>query len=492
MNKFITASAALLYLTLVSFTVFETKIGEKNNYDEAYTALELNGGYLVSGAYNESGANHDWKSLIVFLDKNGDTVWTKKDLSVNGFVRKTNDGNLIFIGGNRAGLVYDSIRISKASEQGNIIWSQSFSFSNCRNSVTDIVETSDGFFVSGYFVSGTCNNPSNDAFVMKLDKSGNEEWVEFFGGQFDEQFHSVRVLPNGNVAAFGFTNSNTSNNLPDYLLAIYSSKGLLQQYETYGNNDRNFGYGMEVLQDGSMVLSGYSEKMEVICVGTDLKTLWKKTFNNSCGSTYFKVIKTNDGGLALTATENLNNECVSVFYKTDINGNVLWKKSFSGTIREFTETADGKFVMAGFADYLPNMYVVKFDSTTFQQTNTQPIVSDRFDNKPLNNLGDIDVDAFLQEMGITTKVDEEALNKKYPSVKLFPNPATEQINIEFYNPDTKPFRLEVYDLGGTLVMQQNNVNQSKIEIQRGWLSSGVYTYKLTGNANTHCGKFIFK
>lgn len=492
MNKFITASAAILYLSLVSFTVFETKIGSKDQYEEAFTALEVNNGYLVSGSYNESGVPSGWKSLLVFLDKNGDTLWTKKDLPVNGYARKTNDGNLVFIGGNRASLVYDSIRISKSDNLGNTLWSNSFSFSNCRNTVTDIVETHDGFLVSGFFVTGACNNPSHDAFVMKLDIRGNEEWVEFFGGQFDEQFHSIKLLPNGNIAAFGWTNSNTSNNLSDYLLAIYSSKGMLLQYETYGDDNRNFGYGLEVLEDGSMILNGYADKMEVLRVGNDLKPIWKKTFENSCGSTYFKVKKTKDGGLALTATETINNECVTVFYKTNIGGEVLWKKSFSGMIREFSETADGKFVMAGFADYLPNMYVVKFDSTSFEQSNTQPVISDRFNNKPINNLGDIDVNAFLQEMGIVTKVDEDALNKKYPGVKLFPNPATEHLTIEFYNPDAKKFILEVYDLGGTLVMNQNNVTQSKIEIQRGWLSSGVYTYKLTGNGNTHCGKFIFK
>jgi hypothetical protein len=489
MNKFLTATITLVYLGLVSFTVFETKIGERNAYEEAYSAIAFEDGYLVSGSYNTSGGAANWKSYLVFINHDGDTVWSKKDMQVNGFARKTNDGNIIFIGGNTAGLMYDSIKISKADILGNTLWSQSFSLSNCRSTVTDIAETNDGFVISGYYVSGACNNPSHDAFVMKLDATGNEVWREIYSGQFDEQFHSIKTLPNGNIAAFGWSSTATSNNLADYLLAIYSNKGILINERMYGDDQRNYGYGLEVLNDGSMILNGYGEKMEIMQVAPNLEPLWTKTFENSCGTTYFKVKKTNDGGLAITGTESINNECVSVFYKIKTNGDIVWKKSFGGLIREFTETTDGKFVMAGFADYLPNMYIVKFDSVHIQQSNT---VVNRFEDKPLELHEDIDVSAFLEDMGITTKVDEVALEQRFPSVKLFPNPATENLSIEFFNPDEKSFQLEVYDFGGSLVMQQKNITQSSIQIQKGWLSSGVYTYKLVGAGNTHCGKFIFK
>jgi hypothetical protein len=75
---------------------------------------------------------------------------------------------------------------------------------------------------------------------------------------------------------------------------------------------------------------------------------------------------------------------------------------------------------------------------------------------------------------------------------VFPNPSNEVLNIEFTNPDAKPYHLDVYDFGGSLVIQQKNITDSKIVIQKDWLSTGVYTYKLTAEGNTHCGKFIFK
>jgi hypothetical protein len=489
MNKILTATFALLYLSLVSFTVFETKVGEKDFYEEAYSTIAFEDGYLISGSYNESGGADNWNSYLVFVDENGDTLWSKKDLPVNGFARKTNDGNIIFIGGNKAGLVYDSIKISKTDILGNTLWSKSFRFSNCKNVVTDIAETNDGFVVSGYFSTNSCNHPSFDAFVMKLGHNGTELWKQVFTGQLDEQFHSIKKMPNGNIAAFGWSNSEASNNQADYLLAIYSDKGLLINHKLLGDDKRNYGYGLEVLNDNTFILNGYSDKMEVMHVDASLNINWSKTFQNAAGSTYYKVMKTSDGGLALTGTENSNGFPITVFYKTDMQGNILWKKNFSGIIREFTETAEGKFILAGFADYLPDMYIVKFDSTKIEQNN---IVIDKFNDKPLQVNNDIDVDALLQELGITTKIDEEKLSKKYPKINVFPNPSSEVLNIEFTNPDAKPYHLDVYDFGGSLVIQQKNITDSKIVIQKDWLSTGVYTYKLTGEGNTHCGKFIFK
>jgi hypothetical protein len=482
MKKFTLFITALIYLGLVSFTIFEKKIGSGSCYEEGYSVIPLETGYLISGNYNCQGGASNCKSFLVFLDESGDTVWSRRDLYVNGFAKKTSDNNLIFIGGNYAGLVYDSIRISKADQMGNLLWSKSFLFSQCKNSVTDIHETADGFIVTGFFSVTGCNNPSFESFVMKLDLSGNQVWTKIFTGTHNEQFHSVKEISKGIIVAFGWSNSFSVNNKADYLMVVFDEFGNIMDTKLFGDDNDNFGYGLEVLQDGSFILNGYSDVMEVMHVNNDFSLDWTKTYQQACGSSYFKVKKTSDNGLALVGTEEINGTCTSVFYKMKINGDVVWKKSMNGLVRDFTETSDGMFVLTGFADYLPNMYVVKFDSSRIR---ISPYATAFDEHK------DVDVDLLLRDLGISTQVDESSLEEKFPSVKIFPNPAIHSMTMKFSNPDRKPFRLEIFDSKGSMVYMQTDIRTSEIIFFRGTLSLGMYTYKLSGNGNIYCGKMMF-
>jgi hypothetical protein len=355
MKKLFTLCFGLAYLGLVSFTIFEKKIGSSACYEEGYSAIPVGTGFLISGNYNCQGGAANCKSFLVMLNESGDTVWSKKDLVVNGIVKKISGDNLIFIGGNYAGLVYDSIRISKADNMGNLIWTKSFIFGQNKNSVTDIIEVSDGFIVSGFFSMSTNTNPSYDAFLMKLDVNGNQIWTKTFTGTLSEQFHSVKEISKGRIVVAGWSNSFSTNNKADYLLAMYDADGNFIDAKQYGDDKDNYCYGLEVLNDGTYMLNGYADNMELMHVNADLTLASVGTFQPTCGSSYFIVKKTNDNGLALIGTENIDGKCSTVFYKLKLNGEVLWKKEFNGIVRNFNETNDGKFIMTGYADYLPNM-----------------------------------------------------------------------------------------------------------------------------------------
>lgn len=488
MSKFFTFGVGFIYLTLVSFTLFEKKIGEDSHYNEGYSAVPFDDGILISGSYNEFGPYQFWKSHVLFLSYSGDTIWQKMNSGLNGFAKPTLDGNVIFFGGNFAGMLYDSIRISMADKKGNLLWMKQFKLQGCSNTINDIIETKDGFIIVGNVAKGSCSQSNFDGFVMKIDKIGNEIWYQEYHGDFEDQFHQVKMLSNGNIVVAGWTNSLSSNHLADMLVVVYDSLGGFIKENTFGDDKNNYAYGLEIVNDGSIILNGYSDVMEVLKVSSDLKLIWKKELHASCGSIYYRVNATKDGGLGLLGTESLNGNCVSVFYKLSSNGDVIWKKSFDGIIRSFSETADSAFVMVGFADYLPDMYVVLFDSIRIVQTN---IKKPDFGGVNIQHRDDFEINDILEQLGIITRVDEKALEEKYSSVKVYPNPAHESITISFKNDAQLQYSLEIYDFTGKIVMQKNNITNTEIQIRKDWLSNGVYTYKLSGGETLHCGKFIF-
>jgi hypothetical protein len=107
---------------------------------------------------------------------------------------------------------------------------------------------------------------------------------------------------------------------------------------------------------------------------------------------------------------------------------------------------------------------------------------------------DADVNAILTAMGITTVVDEAALEAKYPSIKVtqvaFSNGM--DVQLSFANPTAQNYNLDIYDYEGNPVASFNNIIDSKQNVPATFFNRGSYTYKLTGEGNVYAGKFFYQ
>ena len=120
----------------------------------------------------------------------GDTRSTDKDVS-------TNNGGA-------------DLWLLKISTDGNLIWEKTFggtSFDVARS----ISKTQDnGFLISGYSRS-TDNNFTNqgqsDAWILKLDNSGNQLWQKFVGGSENDFLFDAIELSNQSIIAVGESSS---------------------------------------------------------------------------------------------------------------------------------------------------------------------------------------------------------------------------------------------------------------------------------------------
>jgi len=486
MKHIITISCALLYFLFCSHTLFEKTIGQQNCYDEGVSALEVgDGNFLVSGAYNCTGNSPDWKGYLVFLNEKGDTLWSKKDLQVNGKVRATHDGNFVFIGGNTAGFVYDTIQLFKSTLTGNIIWKKSIFYTECKNTVSDILPVPEGFILTGFYSSSSCSNPVYNSFILKLDHHGNKLWEYLIEGSNNDQLHTIKQMNNGSIAAFGWTDSKTKSNDVDYLLVKLNSKGNLIWTKTYGNESDNYGYGMDITETNGFVITGYTQNMEVLKLNNDGNKIWTKTYGPACGGRYYQAQVTSDGGYTFLGSEYSDNSCKSLLIKTDKDGKTLWKKTFNGKLREFNENSDSSFILTGYLSYLPNIYVIKFDSTKVKEQRIKEITTAPNDDR-------VKAQYLLDSLDIETTVNEQLLEEKYPSPKLYPNPAENYVEIQFNNPEKEPYTVEIFNINGSRVASQSNFNGDHLLLHRRNLIGGLYTYKLTGAGKIYCGKFLFK
>ena len=418
------------------------------------------------------------------LNANGDTIWTKRNLSFSGKVKATTDGKFIFIGGNNAGQAYDTIYVTKTDINGSIEWRKQVFYGVCHNTVTDVLVLADGSFIlTGYYADKSCSNPTYDAFILKLDANGNKVWEKIVAGAMNEQLYVLKELPDGCYAAFGWTNSITENNNADYMLIKFSPNGNELWRRYYGDAGDNYGYGMEVLPDGSFAMVGYTTELELIKANSDGIIQWKKTYGTAAGSTNFKVSYTSDAGLAILGSENNNGQMNAVFMKTDLDGAVLWKKNWAARLREFRENTDGSFVLTGYAHYLPDVAVIMMDSTKFQKAPDTLAVTPVTPPHPVQMR-----DTSSNTTGISTTATDNYDNL----FKLYPNPASNKVFIEFSNKNNDTYTLELYNMAGQLMRMEPSITGTKIVIDRNDMSSGIYTYKLTGGGNTFAGKFVFQ
>lgn len=415
-----------LFIYAKAQLVFETTVGTTDCYEEAFTAYG-NALYVVSSNYNCNQGPGNFTGNIVLLNEQGDSIISYNNFKGSGFYALENlpNGNkFIFAGGEKSGLAYDTIILSKVNDLFSKDWEQQYTFGVCNNVVYDVAVVDDGYLFTGFYSTQNCQqNASYDAFVLKLDKAGNEQWLTLIGGIGNQQFYVVKPLDNGETAAFGWTD-NTTNNIGKYFLVRLAANGDSVSSFTIDIGGDFRGYGMDVTSDGNFIFSGTRNNSEIIIMKTDAtgNVLWSKNLGVPCGSSYYKAYTTLDNEYAFSFITSGNVGCETTLMKTDTAGNELWRKVFQATIRTVTQPAPGSFLLAGFKlrsnNFISDAYIARFDTT--------------FNNTSADNYGQLVNEAIL-----------------------FPSPIQyNKVNIVFKNTTRLPAEIIFYDLAGKVTMKQ--------------------------------------
>ncbi len=478
MMKFCAAMITLFStLSLTAQVVNEALYGEASCYDEGVALVELTDGYLLSAAKKCGSA--DWKGNLLQLDANLDTTKVMFDQAFHGRMASTAaNGNILFYGGEKAGFVNDSIRLTKTTATGQVLWSKSLFYGLCKNTSTKVTETADGhFLITGFYAVTSCSNPSYDAFVTKMTTNGDVVWEYLMEGYGNDQLHGVVEMSNGMIAASGWSDTKTRSGDVDYTVQLLNADGTLAISRTFGEQGYDFAYDITALPNNELLLTGHSDSLKLVKLDSVGTEIWTKTYGRTCGSANYKAITTHDNGLVVLGTESVDGTCTALLIKMDYDGVPLWRKNLEGRLRQVIETKTGNLVLTGYRDYLPQAVVIEFDSTRFELP-TEPI--DTTVDSTANPNGGVDT--------VSTSIWEVA---EELSVSAYPNPAINQITISWTGTDT-PEAIYLIDLKGSIVRNYSNTTGSELSIPRNDLPTGIYAYRVQWKHKALTRKVIFQ
>ena len=354
----------LIYTCIVSLLFFSSKsqpvIQWQNSYggtsaDHLNTggrvfnnlSLTNDGGYIFAGnsqsddgdVSNHHGTNSVPDFWVVKLDSTGTIEWEKSlggtgDDDAEGVIQ-TSDGGYIVIGRNSSndgdvmnhygGVDTSDAWIVKLDASGNIEWEKSFGGSD-HDIGTQIMETSYGYLFLGDTRSSDGDVSTNlgaiDIWLVKIDTAGNVLWEKTYGGTGGERPSTVHMTTDGGYIVSGFTTSSDgdvqSNQFPGFLPIAWFLK-----VDSAGNIE------------------------------------WERTIGGSLFDTGSDAWQTSDGGYVLLSSSTSSDGDATCTHgsgdihvmKVDASGNMEWSQCYGGTgndaARSIRQMPDLGYIISG-------------------------------------------------------------------------------------------------------------------------------------------------
>jgi hypothetical protein len=208
----------------------------------------------------------------------------------------------------------------------------------------------------------TIKNGLYDAFVTKLDTSGNEIWSTFYGGIGDEYGYKILVDNFDNSYLVGYTNGNdilvsstgvfqsTSNGSYDCFIVKLSSNGNFIWGTYFGGSGGESALAADIDKSNNIIIGGYTSSIDMPTINSFQNTM--------AGALDAFVAKFDSTGNLLWSTYcgGSNSEDVHML-KVDHQNNIIisgetYSSNFPTSIGAYQSNNNGSL----------DVYIVKYDS----------------------------------------------------------------------------------------------------------------------------------
>ncbi|MBU0692732.1 T9SS type A sorting domain-containing protein [bacterium] len=434
----------------------------------------FDGGYVLSGISESFGAGlRDF--WLVKTDTHGDSLWSRNFGGSNNenchSMQQTTDGGYILAGDTWSyGAGESDFWLVKTDANGNRLWSHTFGGIGA-DKCWSIQQTYDGGYVlAGY--TGSFGAGSRDFWLVKTDANGDSLWSRTFGGNSDDNCHSIQQTTDGGYVLAGYTESFGAGD-QDFWMVKTNANGDSLWSRTYdGNNDENC-HSVQQTADGGYVLAGSvfgADNASFWLVKTDANgdSLWTRTYSGSLWDECHSVQQTSDDGYVLAGHVWVMGAGEFEFWivRTNANGDIMWNRTFGGSDYEICYsvhlTDDGGYALAGVT----------------------------------NSLGAGDFDFWLVKTGLDPTTDVDNLFAPLPSfieISTYPNPFNSELTLDVTG-FARDVRITLHNLLGQEVdvIHEGVLAGSRIQyLAPATLSSGLYFVRESDARNVKTVKVVY-
>jgi len=374
-------------------------------------------GFIIAGE-TESYGSGGYDAWLIKTDNYGNETWNK---TFGGFVKdggrsiqQTSDNGYI-IGGyvDSYGYPGHDVWLIKTDDEGIEEWDSIFGGLDS-DAAFSVLQTSDqGYIALGYADSYGAGN--HDIWLIKTDTFGNEEWNKTFGDIEWDSGYSVQQTEDDDFIIIGTTKSYGSGGQDAWLIKT-DMYGNEEWNKTYGGTNNDWGSSVVMTNDG-FVLTGDTRSYgpggyDIWIIKTDKNgnEQWRRIYGDSeSDDTGYSLKKTSDGGYIITGTKtSFDTGLTDVWLiKTDTDGYMQWNLTIDGGLDDWSysvdETTDGGYIITGLTnsfgsgDYDLWLIKVEIENNENQPPNVPEITGPQY--------GDVGVE--YEYLFVTTDPEEE-------------------------------------------------------------------------------------
>jgi hypothetical protein len=353
MNRiFLTAIFLFIFASFMSLNAQWAKTYGGSDHDWANSIQQTSdGGYIVLGRTNSFGFAYGPALWILKLSSAGDVEWQKIYGESNSdhwphSIQQTMDEGYIVAGETRTWGTSSDIWVLKLSSEGDVEWQKAYG-GNDDDEAHSIQQTYEG----GYIVAGETRSwgAGGDIWVLKLSSDGDVEWQKTYGGDADDSAYYVQQTMGGAYIVVGNTNSFGSGSIDFWVLKL-SPVGDVEWQKTYGGSDSDEVHSVQQTMDGGYIVA---VGINVLKLSSEGDIEWQHSYGTVVAGS---VQQTMDGGYIVAGTgggggEGMVSYANSGILKLSFNGEIEWQKAYGGGFDDHAasiqQTSDEGYIFAG-------------------------------------------------------------------------------------------------------------------------------------------------
>ena len=274
-------------------------------------------------------------------------------------VVEDDEGNFIAVGYSASYSTgdYDGLILCLDGHSGDIRWRRTYGGTS-NDRFFDLQKGSEGIFhICGETFSG--GSGGSDGWLLCIDGDGEPIWETHYGGELNDAFKTLVLLPDGSIAAAGHTWSSGAGG-SDAVVASFSNDGELQWETTLGGDREEQAWDMDfdgayLYISGTTYSYGINGDVVIWCVDTSGLNLFGRIWGGPGYDFGKSVTLLPDGNLFVACWRKVAS-CQAGFRTVSRNGTLLGEKIIStglDTRLEAVFTTDGELILAtGYAEQL--------------------------------------------------------------------------------------------------------------------------------------------